>query len=60
MTRFNLMFQYHPEWRAREMPELSRRLKAEEISEARQMAEDIGLLNLVRGIEQRILFKLAL
>jgi putative pyruvate formate lyase activating enzyme len=48
MTRVNLMFQYHPEWRARERLELSRRLRAEEISEARQIAKEIELLNLVK------------
>ena len=49
MTRVNLMFQYRPEWRARERPELSRRLTSGEILEAKQMAEEIGLVNLVRG-----------
>jgi putative pyruvate formate lyase activating enzyme len=48
MTRVNLMFQYRPEWRARERPELSHRLTGTEITEARQMAEDIGLRNLVK------------
>ena len=49
MTRINLMFQYRPEWRARERPELSRRLSHEEIMEAREIAKEIGLRNLVRG-----------
>ena len=48
-TRVNLMFQYRPEWRARERPELSRRLTSEEVEEAREIAADIGLKNLVRG-----------
>ncbi|MFH2111944.1 MAG: radical SAM protein [Candidatus Bathyarchaeota archaeon] len=48
-TRVNLMFQYRPEWRARERPEMKRRLTSEEISEAQQIAQDIGLTNLVRG-----------
>ena len=48
-TRVNLMFQYHPEWRAKERPELSRRLTSEEIEEARNIAADVGLKNLVRG-----------
>jgi len=48
MTRVNLMFQYRPEWRARERPELSRRLTQAEITEARQIAEAVGLLNLVK------------
>jgi putative pyruvate formate lyase activating enzyme len=48
-TRVNLMFQYRPEWRARERPELSRRLNSEEIEEAREIASEVGLMNLVRG-----------
>jgi putative pyruvate formate lyase activating enzyme len=48
-TRVNLMFQYRPEWRAGERPELSRRLTSEEVEEAREIAADIGLKNLVRG-----------
>ena len=48
MTRVNLMFQYRPEWRARERPELSHRLSAAEINEARQIAEKVGLKNLVK------------
>ena len=48
MTRVNLMFQYRPEWRARERPELSRRLTQAEITEARQIADEIGLRNLVK------------
>jgi uncharacterized Fe-S radical SAM superfamily protein PflX len=42
------MFQYRPEWRARERSELSRRLSAEEITESRQIVEEIGLKNLVK------------
>ncbi|MFH0849686.1 MAG: radical SAM protein [Candidatus Bathyarchaeota archaeon] len=49
MTRVNLMFQYRPEWRAGEREELKRRLSSEEIAEAREMADEIGLRNLVRG-----------
>jgi putative pyruvate formate lyase activating enzyme len=48
-TRVNLMFQYRPEWRARERSELSRRLNRMEIKEAQQIAEAVGLKNLVRG-----------
>jgi putative pyruvate formate lyase activating enzyme len=48
-TRVNLMFQYRPEWRARERPELGRSLTSEEIMEARNIAADVGLKNLVRG-----------
>jgi putative pyruvate formate lyase activating enzyme len=47
-ARVNLMFQYRPEWRARERPELSRRLTKHEISEAKQIAKEVGLKNLVR------------
>ncbi len=47
-TRVNLMFQYRPEWRARERSELSRRLTRQEINEAIMMAEEAGLKNLVR------------
>jgi len=48
-TRVNLMFQYRPEWRARERSELSRRLNRREIEEAQQIAREVGLKNLVRG-----------
>jgi len=47
-TRVNLMFQYRPEWRALERPELSRRLSRDEINEAIRIAEEVGLKNLVR------------
>jgi putative pyruvate formate lyase activating enzyme len=47
MTRVNLMFQYRPEWRAKERPELRRRLSQDEVAEAKRMAEEIGLRNLV-------------
>jgi putative pyruvate formate lyase activating enzyme len=48
MTRVNLMFQYRPEWRANERPELRRRLSPEEILEAQRIAEEIGLMNLIK------------
>jgi putative pyruvate formate lyase activating enzyme len=48
MTRVNLMFQYHPEWRARERTDLARRLTTQEIYEARAIAKEIGLKNIVR------------
>jgi putative pyruvate formate lyase activating enzyme len=48
MTRVNLMFQYRPEWRANERPELRRRLSPEEILEAKRIAEEIGLMNLIK------------
>ena len=47
-TRVNLMFQYRPEWRAPQHPTLKRRLTAQEIAEAREMAREAGLINLVR------------
>lgn len=46
-TRINLMFQYRPEWRAKERKELSRRLTRSEREEAKKIASDIGLTNLV-------------
>lgn len=48
-TRTNLMFQYRPEWRAHEREELRRRLTSAEVEEARQIAKEVGLKNLVRG-----------
>jgi putative pyruvate formate lyase activating enzyme len=48
-TRVNVMFQYRPEWRARERTELSRRLTRREMEEALQIAKDVGLKNIVRG-----------
>jgi putative pyruvate formate lyase activating enzyme len=45
-TRVNLMFQYRPEWRAHEIPELRRRLKKSEMEKAVQLAEKAGLKNL--------------
>lgn len=47
-TRVNLMFQYRPEWRASERPELRRRLTREETDEALKIAREAGLKNLVR------------
>jgi putative pyruvate formate lyase activating enzyme len=47
-TRVNLMFQYRPEWRASERPELSRRLTRDEVDEALRIAREAGLRNLVR------------
>jgi putative pyruvate formate lyase activating enzyme len=46
-TRVNLMFQYRPEWRAHEIPEINRRLTTNEIKKAMQLAEKAGLTNLV-------------
>jgi len=49
-TRVNLMFQYRPEWRANERPELRRRLTREEINEAIDISKEFGLINIVRDI----------
>ena len=44
-TRVNLMFQYRPEWRACEIPELHSALRKDEIVTAVQLARDAGLAN---------------
>jgi putative pyruvate formate lyase activating enzyme len=46
-TRVNLMFQYRPEWRAHEVPELRRRLSKDEREKAVLLAEKAGLKNLM-------------
>jgi len=46
-TRVNLMFQYRPEWRAREIPELRRKLSREEMKKAVQMVKKAGLTNVI-------------
>jgi len=46
-VRFNLMFQYHPEYRAGEHPEINRRLTHDERVHALELCEDAGLCNLV-------------
>jgi putative pyruvate formate lyase activating enzyme len=46
-TRINLMFQYRPEWRAHEIPELHRRLSREEMKRAVELAEEAGLKNFI-------------
>lgn len=46
-TRVNVMFQYRPEWRASEIPELRRRLQDVEIDRAIDLAEDAGLVNFI-------------
>ncbi len=48
-ARVNLMFQYRPEWRARERRELKRKLNREEMEKAIKIAYEVGLKNLVRG-----------
>ena len=44
-VRVNLMFQYHPEWRSREIPELRRRLTKSEMNQTIKMAKDAKLTN---------------
>jgi putative pyruvate formate lyase activating enzyme len=46
-TRTNVMFQYRPEWKAHEVPELRRRLTTEEMQRAVQLAEQAGLTNFI-------------
>jgi putative pyruvate formate lyase activating enzyme len=46
-TRVNIMFQYRPEWRAREDLQLRRELSKDEIEKAIQLARDAGLVNFI-------------
>lgn len=46
-VRVNVMFQYRPEWRAYEVPELRRRLCENEMKAAVKLAKDAGLRNLI-------------
>jgi putative pyruvate formate lyase activating enzyme len=46
-TRVNVMFQYRPEWRAHEIPELRRTLTKNERVQAMGLAKKAGLKNLV-------------
>ena len=46
-TRVNIMFQYRPEWKAHEIPELRRKLTKKEIEKAVKLAKKAGLKNLV-------------
>jgi len=46
-TRTNVMFQYRPEWRAHEVPELRRRLTLAERERAIAMARQAGLANFI-------------
>jgi putative pyruvate formate lyase activating enzyme len=48
-TYVNIMAQYHPAHRAREYPELSRRITAAEYQRAIALARQYGLTNLDRG-----------
>jgi putative pyruvate formate lyase activating enzyme len=45
--RVNVMFQYKPEWRAYEVPELQRRLIDAEMGRAIQLAKETGLQNFI-------------
>ncbi|NWF87471.1 radical SAM protein [Candidatus Bathyarchaeota archaeon] len=46
-TRVNIMFQYRPEWRAYEIPELQRRLTRDEMERAIQLAREAKLANFI-------------
>lgn len=46
-VRFNLMGQYRPAGRARDYPELSRRVSGDEMGRASKLAEEIGLRNVI-------------
>jgi putative pyruvate formate lyase activating enzyme len=46
-TRVNVMFQYRPEWRAHEIPELHRMLTKDEMERAVHFAEKAGLKNFI-------------
>lgn len=46
-TAVNLMSQYHPAWRAKDYPRLSRRLKADEYESAVKRAQQLGFRNLI-------------
>jgi putative pyruvate formate lyase activating enzyme len=47
LTRTNVMFQYRPEWRAHEIPELRRQLTRAERERAVQLAKNAGLLKFI-------------
>lgn len=46
-TRVNVMFQFRPEWRAYEIPELRRRLTRDEMERAIQLAREAKLENFI-------------
>ncbi|MEM3458442.1 MAG: radical SAM protein [Candidatus Bathyarchaeia archaeon] len=46
-TRVNVMFQYRPEWRAYEIPELRRRLTRDEMERALKLAKEAKLTNII-------------
>ncbi len=47
-VRMNVMFQYRPEWRAEEIPELRRRLNSSEMKRAIELAREAGLSNFTK------------
>lgn len=46
-VRTNVMFQYRPEWRAQEIPELRRRLTRNEMERTVRLAREVGLVNFI-------------
>ena len=46
-ARVNLMFQYRPEWRAYEIPELGRQLSQNEMDRAIQLAKEANFTNFI-------------
>ncbi len=46
-VRVNVMFQYRPEWRANEVPELRRRLTGSERARAIELVKEAGLNNFI-------------
>ncbi len=46
-TRVNVMFQYRPEWRAHEIPEIRRRLTRDEMDQAIRLAKAARLTNFI-------------
>lgn len=46
-VRTNVMFQYRPEWRAHEVPELRRRLTRNEMQRAVHLAKEAGMTNFI-------------
>jgi putative pyruvate formate lyase activating enzyme len=46
-VRINVMFQYRPEWRSQEIPELQRKLTKKERERAIKLAKEAGLTNFI-------------
>ncbi|MFQ6077013.1 MAG: radical SAM protein [Candidatus Bathyarchaeia archaeon] len=46
-VRVNIMWQYRPEWRAHEVPELRRRLNRREMERSLEIARNVGLTNYI-------------